>query len=213
MHIVSPASAGWTGWLMFGLLICAVLAEFLQRGIISQALQSILTRSDRTYKDAPMNFWAQVLITIFRVGVIALAICLCCYTGGTFAFAAFGEVCGLIVGLVVVKMLCQWILDYTFRFSRLFESAYEPYANILTLVTVILYPILLILFRVDSAAVAKWCIGLVAVLFILLWLYRGGRIFIQSPMSILYFVLYLCTLEILPMAALYYLSEISIKNL
>lgn len=212
-HIVSPASAGWTGWLLFGLLLCAVLAEFLQRGIITQSLQSVLTHSNRTYKDAPVNFWAQVLITIFRVCVIALAVYLCCYIEGTFTFAAFAAICGLLVGLLIVKMLCHWILDYTFRFSHMFESAYEPYANIVTLASVVLYPIILILLRIDSAAVARWSVGAVAVLFLLIWFYRGGRIFIQSPVGIFYFALYLCTLEFLPMMALYYLSDITIQHL
>lgn len=212
-HIITPANAGWVSWILLGLLLSAVLAESLQRGLISQALQSLLTHSNRTYKDAPVNFWAQVLISIFRIGTIALAICLCCYTGQAFTFAAFGAVCGLIIGVLILKMICHGLLDFTFRFSHLFASAYEPYANIITMVAVLLYPAILILLRVGNATAAKWCVGMAAGLFLLLWLYRGGRMFIQSPIAVLYFVLYMATLEFLPMVALYYLSEITIKHL
>ncbi|MBQ7632368.1 MAG: DUF4271 domain-containing protein [Paludibacteraceae bacterium] len=212
-HIISPANAGWVSWILLALMACALVAEFLQRGLISQAVQSLITRSNRTYKEAQVNLWAQALIYIFRIGTIALALCLCCYSGETFTLAAFGAVCGLIIGLLILKIACQGVLDYTFRFSRMFESAYEPYANIMTLVALILYPTILVLLRVDNTIAAKWCVGIVATVFMLLWLYRGGRIFIQSPRAILYFVIYMATLEFLPMMALYYLSEITIKHL
>ena len=212
-HILSPVNAGWVGWMMFALLVCAVLAECLQRGIITQAPLSLFSRSERTYKDAPVNFWAQVLITIFRIGTIAMAVNLCCYTGQSFTFASFGVVCGIIVGLLLVKMICHALLDYTFLLSRMFQFAYEHYANIITLAVVILYPVLLVLLRIGNPVAAQWGVGVIAGLFGLMWLYRGGRMFITSPLAIVYFILYFCTLELLPMAALYYLSELTIQIL
>ena len=114
-HILSPMSAPWCGWTMLVLLLCAVLGELAQPGVISQASASLLSRNDRTYKNAPVNFIGQSLITLFRIGTLAMTLFLCFYQKGNFGFGTFILLCGIIFAILLMKMLCNTLLDYTFQ--------------------------------------------------------------------------------------------------
>ena len=191
---------------MLFLLLCAILGEYIQPGAILQSVQSLRPRIERTYKDAPNNFMAQLLITLFRIGTLALALCLCLCADGAFTLTAFAAICGVIVVVIGVKMICNLIVDYTFMLSNRFMPLYEHYANIFTITTCVLYPCLLVLLRVGSTTVSCWVLGAVTVLFLLLWMYRSASIFVRSPLSVIYYLLFIVTLEVLPIGVLLYFS-------
>lgn len=191
---------------MLVLLLCAVLGEIFQPGVISQAHTSLLSQNDRTYKDAPVNFQGQLLMTIFRIGTIAMGLYLCLYTGRQSGFGVFAALCGLVIALILVKMLCNNLLDYTFQISRRFMPPYEQYSDITTITTYLLYPALLVMLRVDNLVLNRWLVGIVAALFLLMWLYRLARNYVHSFAGLAYVVLYIATLEILPLGILFYLG-------
>ena len=191
---------------MLVLLLCAVLGEYIQPGAITQSVQSLRPRLERTYKDAPNNFLAQLLITFFRIGTLAMALCLCLCADDAFTLTAFAALCGVVFVVLAVKMLCDLFVDYTFMVSRRFMPLYEHYANIFTITTCVLYPCLLVMLRVGSTTGSRWVLGIVAVLFLLMWLYRSSSTFINSPIAILYYILYIVTLEVLPIGGILYLS-------
>lgn len=206
-------NAPWCGWTMLVLLLCAVLAEVMQPGVISQTPATLLARTDRTYKEAPTNFMGQLFVTLFRIGTVAMSLCVCFCPADRAPFMAFLAVCGLIVAVLLVKMLCNVLLNYTFSLTRLFGNPYEQYGNIATLSAALLYPVLLVLLRVPDQRTAWWAVVAIAVLFLCMFLFRAARTFITSPIAILYLILYMATLEILPMAALFYLSAKTITIL
>jgi hypothetical protein len=212
-HIFSPANAVWSSWTMLFLLLCAVVSEFMQPGVISQAGASLRVRTERVYKEAPTLFLSQLLITIFRIGTIAMALYLALYKGGAFSFGAFAAVCGITLAVALLKMAADKLLDYTFMLSKRFAPVYEHYSNIITIITCILYPCLLVLLRIGEASVAAWVLGIIALLFLILWIYRAGYNYIHSPAAILYFIIYIATLEVLPLALLFYLSSITLSAL
>jgi len=191
---------------MFFLLLCGVLSEWFQPGIIYQAHTSLAVRNDRMYKESPTNFMGQFFITLFRLGIITLALCLCGATDGRLPFSAFWAVFGMTIVLFVIKMVCNNLLDYTFMLTRRFGAPYEHYGNLFTLISLTLFPALLILFRVNSPEAAQWVSGIIAGIFILVWIYRMFRTYVISPMAVIYLLIYIFTLEILPFAGLVYLS-------
>ena len=208
---MSPLSAPWCGWTMLVLLLFAVLSEWLQPGVIAQSPVSILVRAERTYKDAPTSVMAQILITLFRIGTLAMLICLYLCESGSFPFAAFMAVSGIILGVLIAKMLCNILLDYTFQLSRQFGEIYEHYSNLLTLTVVALYPVLLLFLHIGSAASYRWLLIITGGVFLLLWLFRSAQQYIRTPIAILYMLVYTLTLEVLPMAGLIYLSAKTIS--
>lgn len=212
-HIVSPVSAPWCGWTLLVLLLCAILGEYMQPGIITQAYTTLTAHSDRTYKEAPVNLQGQILVGLFRIGTIALAVSLCIATGSTFTFSMFAIVCGWVVAILLVKLLVNTILDYTFMFSHRFPQAYSQHRDIATLTSCILYPGVLLVLRIDNLTVNWWVFGITAGLFILMCAYRMALHFIQSLTALVYVVVYICTVEILPIGALLYLSSITIASI
>ena len=212
-HIFSSVNAPWCAWTMFGLLLCVILSEWFQPGVVSQAHLSLVVRNDRLYKEAPANFMGQFLVSLFRIGTLALALCLCWAPENQFSFGAFGVISGLIIAVCLVKMLCNTIADYTFTLSRRFGAPYEHYGNLFTLVALVLYPVLLLLLRCASPLAARWCLGIIMSIFLLLWIYRTMRTYITTPVAMLYVLVYICTLEILPFVGLAYLSAKTISIL
>ena len=212
-HIVSPLSAAWCGWTMLCLLLTAVLGEWLQPGVISQAYDSLVVRTERTYKDAPVNTIGQFFVALFRIGTIGMGLCLCLEPEGRFAFISFGAVSGVIIAVLLVKMLCNALVSYTFELSRRFAGTYEMYGNIMTLACLALYPALLLSMRFGTIIAHRWVLGGAAVFFLLLWIYRSFRQFVISPKVVLYWLVYVATLELLPLGALYYLSEKMLSQL
>jgi len=206
-HIISPLSAGWCGWTLLALFLCAILGEFLQPGVIMQAHSTLFAHTNRTYKDAPPNTLAQLAISIFRIGTLAMAICMSLYTDGIFRFTAFAAICGLILLILLIKMICNLLLDYVFSLSRRFVPMYEQYANISTIAAYLLYPILLVMLRIGKPEWTVWALGGATVLFLMMCIYRMARTYIRSFAAILYVVLYICTLEVLPLGLLLYLSS------
>ena len=205
-HIQSILTAPWCGWTMLVLLLCAVLAEWLQPGVITQSPAGLLARTERTYKNAPTNFMAQILITLFRLGTPSIALCLCFCPADKAPFAAFWVVCGLLFGVLMLKMVCGVLLNYTFSLSRRFGNAYEAYGDIATLGATILYPVVLVLLRIADPVVSQWTVGIMAVLFLCAWSYRTLRTYLVSLPALLYLAIYIATLEVLPMVAFVYLS-------
>jgi hypothetical protein len=192
---------------MLFLLLCAVLGEFFQPGIICQAPASLLAHTDRTYKDAPTNIQGQILISLFRIGTLAMALCLCLCSDEQFRFLTFIAVCGIVIALFLVKMLANVLIDYAFMLSRSFEPAYEHYGNIFTLAACALYPCLLVLMRIGDTHTARWVLAVAAILFMGMWTYRAIRFYVVSPIAMLYLAIYLGTAEILPFGALYFLTS------
>lgn len=212
-HIFTPLNAAWCGWTMLFLLLCAVISELMQPGVISQAGASLRVRTERVYKDAPTNYLSQFLITLFRIGTLAIAIYLSFYNGGHFMFGTFAALCGVIFFVALLKMTGDAVVDYTFMISRRFSPAYEHYSNIITITSCILYPCVLVLLRFGNTIASRWVLGVATVIFLILWIYRAARHFINSPQAILYFILYICTLEFLPLGLLLYLSSQTINYL
>ena len=206
-HIISPLSAGWCGWTLFALFLCAVLSEFIQPGVITQAHAILFAHTDRMYKEAPANTVGQLTLTIFRIGTLALAVYISFFTTGVFRFAGFAAISGLILVLILVKMLINKLLDYTFALSRQFMPMYEQYANMSTVASYILYPCLLVILRIGKPEWALWVLVAVSVLFLIMCSYRMARTYIRSLAAILYIALYICTLEVLPLGLLFYLSS------
>ena len=212
-HIISPLSAPWCSWIMLGLLVCAALSEFFQAGVITQAPASLQARTDRLYKEAPNNFLGQTFINLFRFGTVAMMLCICFVGKGSFSFLTYLAVNGLILAVMGVKMLCNILLDYTFTLSRRFGAMHEHYSNIATLVCLLLWPVVLILMHVGTQEACRWTMAIVAFVFIALWAYRSGAQYIHTPVAVIYMLIYWCTLEVLPLAVLVYLSEITITTI
>ena len=213
-HILTSVSAGWCGWTMLGLLLCVIISEALQPGAVTGAWMIFQAQSsNRAYKAAPDNFMGQLLVAIFRIGSLAMALCLCFDTGASFTFVKFAIAFGVILVAFCIKMLCNQWMDYTFMLSRRFEDIYVQYGHIVTLLAIVLYIGSMILIHVSNPIAARWVLGIAVCLFELMLIYRSVQVFYSSLLSVLYLLLYIITLEALPLGAVWYVASLIISVL
>ena len=79
----------------------------MQPGVILQSPTSLLAQTDRTYKDSPVNLYGQLLISVFRIGTLAMGVYLCVPESAAFRFGIYAAICGMTVAMLLVKMrLC-----------------------------------------------------------------------------------------------------------
>ncbi|MCR5049871.1 MAG: DUF4271 domain-containing protein [Paludibacteraceae bacterium] len=209
-HISSLLAAPWSGWLMLCLLLSAVIAEVVQPGVVTNAYISLVSQANRTYHVSPRNFFGQLFVSIFRVGVGAMALCMCFYTTGGFKFRTYMAVFGLIVGCLLVKMLLNKILEFTYSLSRQSGSLYEHYGNILTMIMLVFYPCQLVLCHWYNVNVNRWIFGVVIASASIAWLVRCFRTYVSRPVDIFYVILYFATIEVLPLCGIIYITSILI---
>lgn len=119
-------------------------------------------------------------------------------------FLALAVTFGLVSSFFLFKDLMSALLGYVF-FSREHTLVWiRSYTYILALLGLALFPVNLCMSFASAAvvSVAVW-IGLFMVLIsALLFLYKLNMLFFSGAFSIFYLILYLCTLEILPVSAL-----------
>ena len=192
-HIATLYSAGWFGWAMMLLATCAVLSEVFQPGVISSVTASVFALSDRTYKQTP------------RLGTPALLLIMA--IDDRFDSAGNGLLCytialAMTIGIMMIKMLCNGLIDYTFTLRAFAAGVTTHYANIATLSALVQFPMMLILPLFGSLTVNRWAAGISAALFIGLITYRLARIYLSGAKAIGYILIYVLTLEVLPVGAL-----------
>ena len=199
--ISSPLSEAWPSWLMFGLLLCLVIAENLQPDTLRLSFRTAFSRMERMYGDSAVNFWGAVALTVFKIGVLALTLYLICYNRGDFSFLTFGWITVCIIAFVMVKSICSWMLTYVFDLKP-YTALYLPqYSSLWTALCVILYPCLLIMINVGDNSFMKWIILVFAILFGAAVLVKLVQHYYNGLPSLGYIILYLVTLEIIPVAA------------
>ena len=206
-HISSVLSAPWIAWIMLALMVCAVFAEWFQPGVILQAPSAFFARTNRTYRESPANFQGQFLITLYRLGTVAMALFVCVCPADQASAAAYGLILAGVVAVLLVKMLVNVAVDYVFLLTHRYGEAYGPYGDLVTMVSLVLYPAVLLLVRFGTPEVARWVMGVTAALFLMLWIYRAWRTYVSSLMAPVYLLMYIATMEVLPLAGVVYLSE------
>lgn len=198
---------------MLGLPICVILAGVFQPAVIRQGFVSLFSKVERSYNDSPMNYIGQALLFVFRAGIVGMAIYLFTYNsdlatqanGSEFLFSRYMTIMGAVAAMEVVKYLVSLLLNYTFQLSRQFATLFAHYTYVSTSICCVLYPLLLLIIYFGSQALTT--IGL-CVMMSVCWLVlfiKWVRVFFTSIPSVIYVLLYILTIEVLPLLTLTYI--------
>ena len=118
-------------------------------------------------------------------------------------FLHIGTFCVLALGFYVVQWLVYKVLGYTFSDkvgSRLWVDGFKATQSFLGL---LLLPVLVLLMLYPASG--KLLLSIAALLYLvarLIFIYKGFRIFYSNLSSFLFFILYLCAVEIVPLVIL-----------
>ena len=191
-------------WLMFFLLLCAVLAEVLQPGTLRLAFRTTFTRMERTFGDRAANFMGSLLLNTFRIGTLAMSLYLFMYHSTPFSILTYVYIVLLIVGVVLVKAMLSWLVSYTFGMRRSLSAFMPQYDSLWTILCILLYPLDLIYINVLGSTFLHWVSLAAVALFVSLLIFKLLQNFYAGPRSLLYLLIYMVTLEFLPIGAIFY---------
>lgn len=203
-RISGPLSEPWVAWLMLFLLALLLLANRFRPGMIHTSFLTLFSAKERDsiFVQSSIDIRGQVLAFIYEVSVIALSAYLVCFTAGQFAFVTYMKILGVVIGVFALKFLLSAYLSFVYFDSSTFSMCLSQYSSLLMAVLSAAYPLLLVaLFvpQVSRTAVLVMAVALLSFFFVCL-LVKLFRIFFKDLLACFYILLYLCTLEFLPLA-------------
>lgn len=184
---------------MLFLLVCAVLAEMMQQGAVVQAFATMFSKAERLYGEVQQNIVEELIINIFRIGTLAMALYLYAYRTGEFRFTTYLLIAALVLGVDMLKLVLSVWINYTFRISKRFAQISAHYNNLWTVICCGIYTAVVVLLNVDNRMAVQWTLFGLTVAAIVLIAIKWIRIFCTNIRSLLYILLYILTLEVLPL--------------
>lgn len=118
------------------------------------------------------------------------------------------SVVGLMAAYYVFQIAVYYILGYTFTTPHRRAMLISGFTSSQSLLSFVLMPAALVAIFYTEATNTMQILGLVAyILARIVFNIKGFRIFYHNFSSLLYYILYLCTLEIIPLIILYHLAK------
>ena len=211
--ISSPWSETWVAWVMLGLLVLAGTAHALQPQAIATGFRSIFTTGDRNsmFIDSDMDRRAQFLMIFLSFCTFSMAtyVSLLAYLGaGEYSFRTYGLIVLITVGILLVRMLLEWLVAFTFVNRSAIHTLLYHYYHLTVCSVIIHYPIVLLsLFW--SALTPRAIIilnGTILALYLIGLLVKTCGILMRSLRSLLYILVFIVTLELTSFLAVFGLA-------
>lgn len=121
-----------------------------------------------------------------------------------YAFTDIGRLILLTAGYYIFQLTAYNLVGYTFTSAEgrtYYVKGFTASQSLLSFLLII--PALVALFYRDASEAMLIASGALYLCFRVIFIIKGFRIFYQKIQSLLYFILYLCTLEIVPLIVLY----------
>ncbi len=200
--VSTPLTEVWTMWTMLALLVCGVLSIAGQPGFLLVAFRGVFTKMERTYSDAGRSWMNVIGCTIFRVGVLAMALYVFFFESGDFVMWRYWVLVLLILGLELLRWGCSMAVTYVFGLRQGLDESRAYYDNLWLVSSVILYPVTLLMIN-WGIGTGGWIAMCSLFLFFLITLtVRLFRVYVVKWTSVIYILLYVVTLEVLPIIGL-----------
>ena len=205
LHPLLPQSANWVFCMLSALLLLLIISFSNASAFILEDIKSYFQSSERPnlYRKTTLNdFRAQFLLIIFAIGVISLFAQLHIYETSTdFELIDYAYLLGITVLFFCLKYIVIQMIGFVFLDPKVLSLAKFSYFNIVSLLGVFLFPLLLL--RIYAPINLHYWIDImsiaVCVLAYILITIKLFQLFLHKIVASFYILLYLCTLEFLPL--------------
>ena len=209
LHPSFSQNQNWTFIVLFVLFGIMIFSLARSSGLLLETIKSFFQVKERTSlfsKTTLKDFRFRIFLVLFSVGVFSLyAHVVNNPIGNDFQLTQFSYFFGITLLFFILKNFVFEIVGYVFlNFSEL-KVAKEIYFNIVSFLGLILFPLV-----VTRIYIEYNCIDTIDLLFVfslvlsyLLLLIKIIQIFLHKILALFYILLYLCTLEILPLSVLF----------
>ncbi|MDO9634327.1 MAG: DUF4271 domain-containing protein, partial [Paludibacter sp.] len=214
----NPQTENWVFGIVFMLFIFLVFSINRSYSWIVDAIKNITkvrTRSSIFSKTTVDEYQSRFLLTVFSVGVITLYLYLSINTSDTITLSKYLLL--FLIGLffLLIKEYVSKLIGYVFIDPELYKAGKENYYNTLSFLGFLLFPLLVLKIYFHDGMNVKifdqtaLILSVSALFFIIV---KYFQIFFQKLLDFFHIMLYLCTLEILPLIIMYQLYKWIVKE-
>jgi len=204
-----PQTESWVFIILLLLFFLLIYTVYNSAGMIGETLKTFFQVKERSSifsKATVNNIRIRLLLILFSIGVLSLYVYLIIFkSANPFSirvYCYFFVLTGLFFG---IKSLLFDLIGYVFLTPLTIKMAKDSYFNILSILGTALFPLLIFLiyipynfYRITELISLFICFAACILVIIKLF-----QIFFHKIVASFYILLYLCTLEILPLIILY----------
>lgn len=204
-RIISSMSAAWVSWVMLVMLVLMAFNRYFVTDLLL-VFRTMFSRSERLYLDS--SWQGKILAWLFRCGVIAMAIYLMQVRelGG----CLMGDYCvalGLIGGMMLVQYGLEKLVCVVFLSAKQSDLIFEQRSCICNAVALVLWLCVLVMQWVDNVMIMNSMCYTLATVYVGLLLVKSVQLLYRNILSIFYILLYIISLEVVPLVATYFLIK------
>lgn len=200
-RISSPLSEPWASWVLLFLVLTIGWAIQRQPALLRIAWQTSFARTGRNYSDAAVDTMAMVLTLLFRLGCMAFTLDILFYNGVEFAFTDYMWTTLILLGVEIVRLLISALVNYTFHLPFSFALGYIQYTHLWLLTSVPLLIINGISIYFGTSVYTNIMLGIAALFLLIAMTIKSIRTCMTHWASLIYILLYILSLEVVPIIA------------
>lgn len=213
-----PHNESWIFGVVFVFFIFFIYSLNRSYSWIQDSLKNIFKvniRHSIFNKTTDEEYQSRFLLTLFSVGVISMYFYLTYSSGKVISPKIYTLLYLTSLIFLFLKLILTKILAYTFFDKELFKIGVENFSNILSFLGILLFPLLILKIYFHDGLNVK-LFDTLAVIFtfsaIILLAVKLFQIFYRNILDFFHILLYLCTLEILPLIGMYQVYKWIIKE-
>jgi len=216
-HPIFPQSESWVFGILLLFFFILVISISSSTSLINETLRTffqVKSRSSIFSKTTMNDFRFKYFLILFSIGVLSFYTYLIIYptSSSEFNFQGFGIVLSITLIFFVIKAMIMRVVGYVFIDQANLKIATDSYFNILSFLGIVLFPLLIIRIYtpyniVDFIDYASLFLVFLAYLFVII---KIVQIFFHKIVAFFYILLYLCTLEFLPLFVLFLVYKLTV---
>ncbi|MDD3322217.1 MAG: DUF4271 domain-containing protein [Paludibacter sp.] len=207
-HPSLPHTENWVFGVLFCLFLIMTFSISFSSGLLSDAVKSFFQVKERSsiFSKSTINTVRfKFFIIAFSIGVLSFYSYLLTNTSNEFSLSNF-LVIFLITGIFfLLKSFLFELIGYVFFDSSSLKLATESYFNVLSFLGILLFPVLVmrIYVSIQFIHIIDTIALILSVFAVILVIIKLIQIFLHKIVASFYIMLYLCTLEFLPLFILF----------
>lgn len=192
-RISSPMTESWFAWLFFAFFVFWVSkGMFLAEA--SLVFRGLFSKGERSYVG---NTGLQYLTTLYRAGIMALLIYMLIHVTGEFTFINYSIVLGVILAAILTQNLLTRLVGLVFLSNRMLEGALEQRRLIGDVLCGLIPLAIMLLYMIPACNMVVLIV--LSLLYVGMILVKSIQLFYNNLLSVLYVLLYITSLEVIPL--------------
>ena len=192
-RISSPMTESWFAWLFFAFFVFWVSkGMFLAEA--SLVFRGLFSKGERSYVG---NTGLQYLTTLYRAGIMALLIYMLIHVTGEFTFINYSIVLGVILAAILTQNLLTRLVGLVFLSNRMLDGALEQRRLIGDVLCGLIPLAIMLLYMIPACNMVV--VIVLSLLYVGMILVKSIQLFYNNLLSVLYVLLYITSLEVIPL--------------